>query len=208
MLLGMKDKDSTRIKIKSDEDSEGNVLADAEAADGVENHAGATGVNADSPPENEMITELEAAREEAKQSFEKYLRVAAEFDNYKKRSAKETEDFRKYANEVLLKALLPVVDNLERAINAAKEEGCDTQALLEGVELTLNELVKVFHQSQVKQIDALGESFDPNFHQAMMQQVSDEHPDNTILQELQKGYTLHSRLLRPAMVIVSKTTDK
>ena len=128
-------------------------------------------MKAESPPENKMVSELEAAREEAKLSFEKYLRIAAEFDNYKKRSAKETEDFRKYANEVLLKALLPVVDNLERAIKSVKEEGCDIQALLVGVELTLSELVKVFHQSQVKIIDALGESFDPNFHQAMMQQA-------------------------------------
>ncbi|MBU4316421.1 MAG: nucleotide exchange factor GrpE [Proteobacteria bacterium] len=204
----MKDKESTRIKIKTDNDSEEDIFADSEAAYGLENQAGSTDEKADSSPQKGLIAELETAREEAKLSFEKYLRIAAEFDNYKKRSAKETEDFRKYANEVLLKALLPVVDNLERAIKSVKEEGCDIQALLVGVELTLSELVKVFHQSQVKIIDALGESFDPNFHQAMMQQLSDEHPDNTVLQELQKGYTLHSRLLRPAMVIVSKTTDK
>lgn len=204
----MKDKESTRLKIKTDNGNEEDVFADSETAYGLENQGGSTDEKADSSPEKGLIAELETAREEAKLSFEKYLRTAAEFDNYKKRSAKETEDFRKYANEVLLKALLPVVDNLERAIKSVKEEGCDIQALLVGVELTLSELVKVFHQSQVKIIDALGESFDPNFHQAMMQQVSDEHPDNTVLQELQKGYTLHSRLLRPAMVIVSKTTDK
>jgi molecular chaperone GrpE len=204
----MKDKDSTRIKISKDHTSEKDTLADAEATEGTESHPRSTGLKEEAPSENEMNTQLESAREEAKQSFEKYLRAVAEFENYKKRSAKENEDFRKYANEALIKALLPVVDNLERAVKSAKEEGSDIQALLTGVELTLNELVKVFNQSQVKKIDALGESFDPNFHQAMMQEISDEHPENTVLQELQTGYTLHNRLLRPAMVIVSKTTDK
>lgn len=202
----MKDKDSTRIRINKDQASGKDVPSNGEAAE--EGLSPLPGLKEEVPAENELEVQLEAAREEARLSFEKYLRAVAEFENYKKRSAKENEDFRKYANEVLIKALLPVVDNLERAVKSVKEEGCDVQALLAGVELTLNELVKVFHQSQVKKIDALGESFDPNFHQAMMQEISDEHPENTVLQELQTGYTLHNRLLRPAMVIVSKTPDK
>jgi molecular chaperone GrpE len=203
----MKDKDQIHIKVNNrDQDQE----CELENAGAVQNEkTDDIGKHTEEIPSgNELLAEVEAAREESRQSYDKYLRVAAEFDNFKKRSAKENEEFKKYANEVLVKALLSVVDNLERAIKSVKEEGCDIQTLLKGVELTHNEILKILNQYQVKKIDALGEMFDPNFHQAMMQEISDEHPDNTVLQELQKGYTLHNRLLRPAMVIVSKTTEK
>ena len=154
------------------------------------------------------IDPVELVREEAKLNYDRYLRVAADFENYKKRASKELEEFRKYANEALIKALLPAIDNLERAVKSVREDGCDLQALVQGVELTLTDIVKVLNQFQVQQISAMGENFDPNVHQAMMQEASDEHPDNTVIQELQKGYTIHNRLLRPAMVVISKTTDK
>jgi molecular chaperone GrpE len=152
--------------------------------------------------------ELEKAREEAREARDKYLRLYAEFENYKKRAGREIEEFRKYANESLITALLPVVDNLERAVASAKDESCTGEPLVQGVEMTLSEIIKILKNFQVDQIESLGKTFDPNFHQAMLQEISEEHPDNTILQELQKGYTLHNRLLRPAMVVVSKTTDK
>ena len=151
---------------------------------------------------------LEKAQEEAKQSFDKYLRISAEFENYKKRMARETDEFKKYANESLISALLPVIDNLERAIVSAKDDSGNTKSLIEGIELTLNEILKIFSKYQVEPIESMGKPFDPNFHQAMLQEETDKHPDNTIIQELQKGYTIHNRLLRPAMVVVSKTTDK
>lgn len=159
------------------------------------------------PAPDDKIAALEeknqALEEEARSNYDKYLRVAAEFDNAKKRSARQMEDFRKFANESILKALLPVVDNLERAIASAGEAGVSS-GVVDGVSLTLNELLKVFENFGVKQIAAADKHFDPTFHQAVMQEPSGEHPDHTVLKELQKGYTLHDRLLRPAMVVVSK----
>ena len=151
---------------------------------------------------------LEKAREDAKQAYDKYLRISAEFENYKKRMTRETDEFKKYANEALISDLLPVIDNLERAIMSAKDDTGNYESLVQGIELTLNEILKTFGRYQVEQIDSVEKPFDPNFHQAMLQEETNEYPDNTIIQEMQKGYTIHNRLLRPAMVVVSKATDK
>lgn len=150
---------------------------------------------------------LAAAREEARSNYERLLRVSAEFENYKKRSQREIQDFRKYANEALLKALLPVVDDLERAISSARDALpaiAGEQCVVDGVELILKELLKVLENFAVKPIEALGQPFDPNFHQAVMQEATDSQPENMVLQEFQKGYLIHDRLLRPSMVVVSK----
>ncbi len=112
-------------------------------------------------------------------------------------------DFRKYANASLVKDLLGVVDNLERAIESSNESKAEGK-LSEGLNLTLKELLKIFEKFHACPISALGEPFDPCFHQAMMQKESDDHPENIVLDELQKGYILNQRLIRPAMVIVSK----
>lgn len=157
---------------------------------------------------DDIEEKLMAAEEEAKQFYDRFLRVSAEFENYKKRSSREISEFKKFANESLITALLPVIDNLERAVCSSKENNCDIDSLREGIDLTLNEIVKVLEKFDVKPIEALGKEFDPNFHQAMMQEASLDHPDNTILQELQKGYMIHNRLLRPSMVVVSKQTEK
>ena len=159
------------------------------------------------PAPDDKIAALEeknqTLEEEARSNYDKYLRVAAEFDNAKKRSARQMDDFKKFANESIIKALLPVVDNLERAISSAREAGVNS-GLVDGVSLTLNELLKTLEKFGVRQIAAADKHFDPTFHQAVMQEPSAEHPDHTVLKELQKGYTLHDRLLRPAMVVVSK----
>jgi molecular chaperone GrpE len=114
-------------------------------------------------------------------------------------------DFKKYANESLMKEVLPVVDNLERALAAPFDE---TQAavkgLRDGVEMTLKGLLDTLDRFGVVAIDALGKPFDPNYHQAVSQEASDQYDDDTVCQELQKGYILNDRLLRPSMVIVSK----
>ena len=151
--------------------------------------------------------ELDAARQEAQQHYDRLLRVSAEFDNYKKRTAKELAEFRKFSNESLIKELLPVVDNLERAVSHAAGESDSIGSFVEGVEMTLKELHKVFARHQVMPIEAIGQPFDPCFHQAVMQLETSEHPANTVVQELQKGYTIHDRLLRPAMVVVSKSNS-
>ncbi len=117
-------------------------------------------------------------------------------------------EFRKYANETFAKEMLPVVDNLQRAIDSTTEKGDNNGALIEGVQLTLKDMLKVFDKFSIKPIEALGEMFDPNYHQAVQQEESDQHKDNTVIRELQTGYLIHDRLLRPSMVIVAKSISK
>ena len=164
-----------------------------------------------SPDENDTDDEnlaqrLEAAEEAAKENYERFLRVSAEFDNYKKRTAREMEEFKKFSTERLIKELLPVVDNLERALVSAEDPSAREKGLKEGVDLTLQEILRVLERFGVKSIQCLNEPFDPTYHQAMMQEARDNVPGNTVISELQKGYTLHDRLLRPSMVIVSTPT--
>ena len=132
--------------------------------------------------------------------------VSADFENYKKRAAREMEDFRKFANESLVKAVLPVVDNLDRAIESSSNDENTNSSVVEGVSMTLKEILKVFEQFSVKPFESIGKAFDPGFHQAMHQEETEEYPDNTVIREFQKGYMIHDRLLRPAMVVVSKRT--
>jgi molecular chaperone GrpE len=147
---------------------------------------------------------LQAAQQQAEENYDRLLRVSAEFDNYKKRTAREMQDVIKYANEKIFKELLTVVDNLERAIEAAGNDRPDEDPLVKGIHLTLGEVFKIMERHKVTPVKALGEPFDPTFHQAMMQEeVADQAP-NTVVREMQKGYVIHDRLLRPAMVVVSK----
>jgi molecular chaperone GrpE len=117
------------------------------------------------------------------------------------------EDFRKFANESFVKALLPVVDNLDRAIESSTNDDHVNRSVVEGVNMTLKEILKVFEQFGVKPFESLGKAFDPSFHQAMLQEETEEHPDRTVIREFEKGYMIHDRLLRPAMVVVSKIKE-
>jgi molecular chaperone GrpE len=164
-------------------------------------------------PESEVVADLKSKLEtktgEAEENYDRLLRVSAEFENYKKRSAREMAEFKKYANQSLLRELLPIIDNLDLAIKAATEAADSTDAyLLDGVELTRKEILKVFENFHVEPIDSLGKPFDPNFHEAVMREESDEHPENTVVNELQKGYLMHDRLLRPSMVVVAMPKNK
>lgn len=159
-------------------------------------------------PLKEMETRLESLGQEAKENHDRFLRVSAEFENYKKRAAREMGDFRKFANESFVKAMLPVVDNLDRAIESSSNDKNTNTSVVEGVNMTLREILKVFEQFSVIPFESLGKTFDPGFHQAVMQEENEEYPDNTVLNELQKGYLIHDRLLRPAMVVVSKKKEK
>lgn len=152
-------------------------------------------------PELDPIQELTAERDELK---DRMLRLAAETENYKKRTEREKNEFFKRANESILKDLLPVMDNLERALEHAVEEGGAEAAMVKGLELTSQELWKVLERHGVERVEALGEPFDPELHEAMMQQEDPDADDNTVIGVLQKGYLFHGRLLRPAMVVVSK----
>ncbi len=154
-----------------------------------------------------MEARLESVEQELKDSHDRFLRVSAEFENYKKRASREMNDFRKFANESLVKAMLPVVDNLDRAIESSSNDDHSIRSVVEGVNMTLKEIRKIFEQFGVKPFESLGKTFDPALHQAVMQKETDNHPEKTILNELEKGYMMHDRLLRPAMVVVSKTTE-
>ncbi len=156
------------------------------------------------PPQDDLSAQLVTAQQQAQENYDRLLRVSAEFDNYKKRSSREMQEVVKYANERMAKELLGVVDNLERAIASAIQAGGTDRALIQGVELTLNETLKILERHHVTPIQAVGQPFDPNFHQAMLQMESDDQPPNTVVQELQRGYRIHERLLRPALVAVSK----
>ena len=157
--------------------------------------------------ENKSEQKIKKLEQELETAKDKLLRLSAEFENYKKRSSKEINDFRKFANESILKQLLTVVDNLERAIDST-EKKADKTSILEGVQITHKEILKLFKTFNVNLIKAKGKVFDPALHQAIVQQESDEYPDNTVITELQKGYLVYNRLLRPSMVIVSKKTKE
>lgn len=149
--------------------------------------------------------ELAAKEFEAKTNYDRFLRQVAELDNVKKRSAREREEIARFANEALIKDLLPVVDNLERAVAHASEGG-NGKPLVEGVEMVLKGLLDVFAKHGVTQISAVGQPFDPSMHEAMAQVEGEGHEPNSVVEELHKGYTLRDRLLRPALVSVAKSS--
>ncbi len=136
---------------------------------------------------------------------DRLLRLHAEFENYKKRMARERSEFVKFANEGLILEFLPVLDNLERAAATART-GADAQGVAEGLEIILRLFQTTLEKAGVKAIEALEHQFDPNFHQAVAQEESTDGPDNIVVEEVQKGYLLEGRVLRPSMVKVSKTT--
>ena len=150
--------------------------------------------------------QLETKETEAKNYYERLLRQAAELENYKKRSGRERDDAIRYANESLLKDLLPVVDNLERAIAHASGGG-NGKPLVEGVEMVLRGLADALAKHGVIPILALGQPFDPTKHEAMTQVETDDHEPNSVVEELHKGYMLRDRLLRPALVSVAKAVE-
>jgi molecular chaperone GrpE len=155
----------------------------------------------------ELKKKLEEKEKEIKGHHDRLLRLAADFENYKKRAAKEKEDWTKFANEDLIRAILPFVDNLERAINHA-EKVADTGVLIEGVRLTIQQLLQVLNRFGLSSFESVGKPFDPNVHEAMLVVETDKHEPNQVVEEFQKGYLLNDRLLRPATVSVSKSPEK
>jgi len=162
------------------------------------------------PLENLKKTELlEKAKEiqkTADENYDLYMRSLAEIENLKKRYQKDKSDLIKYSNESLVKQLLIVIDNLEKAISAIQEEN-SVDALREGVELTLKGLMDTLGKTGLETVQAQGEPFDPNFHEAISELEDSTAEPGTVLQELQKGYILNDRLIRPAMVIVNKSSS-
>jgi len=151
-----------------------------------------------------LEAKFEAKEKEAEETYDRLLRLSAEFENYKKRSSREIEEFRKFANQSLIKEMLSVVDNLELAMNSTNSHKAIDKDLLQGLEMTHREILKVFEKFNVKPIDAKGQPFDPTFHEAVMQEETDDYAKNTVINEMQRGYMIHDRLLRPSMVVVAK----
>jgi molecular chaperone GrpE len=168
---------------------------------------------AQSPPQSasagmqtaDPLEELESLRAKLAETQDKLLRTQAELENYRKRARREMEDERRFAEVGLVRDLLPIVDNISRAIEAA-ENKADAQKLLEGLRMMLRQFEQVFAQHHCKLItdEVVGEPFDPNRHEAILQQPSDEHEEHTVLGVTRPGLELHDRIVRPAQVIVSK----
>jgi molecular chaperone GrpE len=151
----------------------------------------------------ELRERFQAKEKESKENYERYLRQVAEVDNFKKRVNREKEDAIRYANENLIKDILPVIDNLERAI-AHAQGGGNGKPLVEGVEMVLRGLLDVFSKYGVVQVPAVGEVFDPGKHEAIAQVESNQYEPNTVISEHHRGYLLRDRLLRPALVTIAK----
>jgi molecular chaperone GrpE len=145
--------------------------------------------------------EVEKLRTERDQYLDRLARLQAEFDNFRKRNAREQQEYRDYAVADALKTFLPILDSLDRA---AKSDATDVDQLRSGVELIDRQFHDALSKLGVQPIQAEGETFDPNFHQAIQMEETDAAPDNTVLGELQRGYKIKDRLLRPAMVRVAR----
>ena len=183
----MAEKETTNNDINS-------LGSESSSANGAETEGTAEGAQSDQT--------LNAKDEELKLLNDRYLRLAAEFDNYKRIAQRDQRDQIKFGNEQLLKELLPVVDNLERAIQAAKGGGTG-DGLVQGVDLTLKQLAGALGKFGVQPIPTIGQPFDPSGHQAVASVPSDDVPNQHIVEEFQRGYRLHDRILRAAMVTVS-----
>jgi molecular chaperone GrpE len=149
---------------------------------------------------------LQAKTQEAEEHRERYLRGAAEFDNARKRAAREREDYTRYANESLLRELLPVLDNFSRALQAARSEP-GAAAVTAGVELIQRELLRVLEKFGVTPFDSVGQPFDPERHEAIARVPAVGQPEGTVVNETARGYMLNGRVLRPAMVTVATLPD-
>lgn len=143
---------------------------------------------------------------EARQNLDRYLRASAELDNLKKRAQREREEYIRFANESLLREILPVLDNFDRALEAARAAS-ETQSVVAGVELIQRELLKVLEKFGVTPYSAQGQPFDPERHEAVQRVVKPGAPDWTVVEETQRGYLLNGRVLRPAMVVVAVPAD-
>ena len=152
---------------------------------------------------DELLEKARELQKETQKNYDLYLRSQAEMENMKKRSRKDREDYLKFANESLMKEMLPVLDNLEKALSHSDDEN-NVHALKEGIRLTLKGFKDTLSKSGLEEVKALGEPFDPCFHEAVSEMDDPKAKPGVVLTELQKGYTLNTRLIRPAMVVVSR----
>lgn len=145
--------------------------------------------------------DLQKAKEELAEEKDKFIRLQAETDNFRKRLSREKDEFSQYANERLFKELIPIFDNLERAL---EDPSNDIKVLNEGLEMILKQFSSFLKKENVELINAIGEQFDPTVHEVLTSEESSEHEENTIITQFVKGYTINSRVLRPSQVVISK----
>src|SRR5438270_5406357 len=156
------------------------------------------------PPSVEEIEQLREQASKAGEQREQMLRLAADFENFKKRAARERQDISKYANESLLQKLIPVLDNFDNALAAANTaQNSAVEQLQAGISMIHQQLRTVLAEAGLEELDSTNKTFDPNWHEAVSQQESAEVPEGQVLQQLRKGYKLRDRLLRPASVVVA-----
>jgi molecular chaperone GrpE len=154
-----------------------------------------------------MMQQLQEKEKEAAENYDKYVRAVAELENYKKRAVRDRADSLKYGQESLIKDILPLVDNLDRAMEHACNSN-DFEAFKAGLQLIQNQLNGCLAKQGVEPIEAIGRDFDPNVHEAVLQVESPEHGHNQVVEEFEKGYLLNGRLLRPSKVSVCRLREK
>jgi len=169
-----------------------------------EANEGSTEALAPEPLTAAQIEELKTRAAKADENWERLLRTTADFENFKKRAVREREDAVKYANESLIKKVVPVLDNFEMALAAAQNQAAAPQSLQAGVAMIHQQLRNLLLETGLEEVDATGKAFDPNWHEAVSQQDSVDVPEGHILQQLRKGYKLRDRLIRAATVVVAK----
>lgn len=157
--------------------------------------------------QDDLTERLKEKEKEAAEHYDRYVRTLAELDNFRKRTAREKADLVRYGNENLLRDILPMIDNLDRALKHA-ETSCDFDAFKSGLEMLRTQLVASLERHGLEAMACVNETFDPNLHEAMLQVESDAHEDSQIVDEFEKGYLLHGRLLRPAKVSVCKNRKR
>jgi molecular chaperone GrpE len=185
-------------------DAQAQAAAEAEPNDARQDDANAAQqeTEAASAEQDPVQRELEELRKQADENYQRFLRTQADFDNFRRRARQEKEDFVKYASLKLIEQLLPVIDNFERALSSSKENK-DFDALVKGLDMTFRQLDQVLVQEGLRPIESVGQPFNPEIHQAIMQVESEEHEEGIVVEELQKGYMLKDKVIRPAMVKVS-----
>ncbi len=187
------------------DEQESTVGAQASNSESASDPGGDAAPGVEAADHEELHALLEDARTKADEHWNQCLRLQAEVENLRKRAERDLENAHKYGIEKLATELLPVKDSLEMGIAAASEDGeVDPARLKEGAELTLRMLAGALEKFGIREIDPQGEPFNPEFHEAMSMQERSDVPPNTVVTVVQKGYLLHDRLVRPAMVIVSK----
>ena len=189
------------------------VVVDENNADEIETieiESDAISSDEDESPEEETVEldpvkilekDLQKTKNELAEQKDSFVRLQAETDNFRKRLSREKDEFSQYANERLFKELIPIFDNLERAL---EDPSNDTKSLKEGLEMILKQFSSFLEKEKVEQIKAIGKKFDPTVHEVLTSEESNEHEENTIISEFVKGYTINNRVLRPSQVVISK----